>query len=761
MSVRDLDDDLRTDVPQLMARLGVELPRLFEDDGTPTTVIRPLGVPDGVTLTDAMIGGWDFDGDLGDAGTLRIAGLRLSKLGYYIADDDPARSAASALHGRIPRWPTSLEEVVAQDEAATLPSASALAMMRRVNCTIRDISIAKDVLRAGGTLCAVMIAALQASQAFDVAATARDVANMALYEQQPADTAERLFTAAQNHVVLTGQHCVTLLGLLDRHRLATAAIATAPHGHGAHRPRRNVGDARRVMDATSRAVLELARKLGGYAPSAGIRYRLKRTSAALEFARRVITAITGYIGLDRDDPDGCWTALFGSIAPTKEERNKYSDSDTAIALVRPRLDHVARALRFDDTARASAIAAITGVDTTRLFMLLHSARIGEAVTLFPWLAARHDGFPDFPCGFADAVTVLLELQRCHAILRELVLRTRGPLEQLGDQGAIPVEPRLTIPEARRAFATSPKMEAALASHHGFATYAREFSLARATYEAYNKGQPLDPGHPLPVLIQGSTDWTAGQAYRSPATIATTTAALAASAVVTKTNRERQDLPRFYGMTAIEFITASLQTILDAHRRGPHALKKRGETQTIDIDESLFKLARLMLGAVDPSGGEVVRLDKRARGATGGTGAARLGQAMINAHKPARRRTLEERLRAGAATLPIWLVMRAGYDSALFEAPAADQCVPAYWYNPEHDLPFWAAFQQAVKQPGAPSRMGPPATQRDALVLKLVAFKASAPRLVARLLPTPQTARVVTWLAHGFIGIATDPELAAL
>ncbi len=36
MSVRDLDDDLRTDVPQLVARLGVDLPQLFEDDGTPT-----------------------------------------------------------------------------------------------------------------------------------------------------------------------------------------------------------------------------------------------------------------------------------------------------------------------------------------------------------------------------------------------------------------------------------------------------------------------------------------------------------------------------------------------------------------------------------------------------------------------------------------------------------------------------------------------------------------------------------------------------
>ena len=215
------------------------------------------------------------------------------------------------------------------------------------------------------------------------------------------------------------------------------------------------------------------------------------------------------------------------------------------------------------------------------------------------------------------------------------------------------------------------------------------------------------------------------------------------------------------MTAVEFVAASLQTILDAHRRGPHALKKRGGTHTVNVDESLFMLARLMLAAVDPSGGEVVRLDKRARGTTGGMGAARLGQAMINAHKPARRRTLEERLRAGGATPPIWQVMRAGYDSALVEAPAADQCVPAYWYNPEHDLPFWAAFQQALEQPGAPCRMGPPSTRRDALLLELAAFQASAPRLVARLLPTPQTASVVTWLAHGFIGIAADPDLAAL
>ena len=88
------------------------------------------------------------------------------------------------------------------------------------------------------------------------------------------------------------------------------------------------------------------------------------------------------------------------------------------------------------------------------------------------------------------------------------------------------------------------MEAALASHHGFATYARELSLARATYQAYDGGRPLDPGHPLPVLLQGSTDWTSGQAYRSQATIATTAAVLAASAVATKANRERQDLPRF-------------------------------------------------------------------------------------------------------------------------------------------------------------------------------------------------------------------------
>lgn len=761
MSVRDLDDDLRTDVPQLMARLGVDLPRLFEDDGTPTTVITPLQVPEGTTLPDVLIGGWDFDGALGDAGSLRIAGLRLPKLGYYIADDDPLRSAASVLHGHLPRWPASLEEIARQDEAATLPSTAAPAMMRRVNCTIRDISVAKDVLRTGGTLCAVMIAALQASEALGEATTARDIANMALYEQQPADTAERLFAAAQDHTTLTGQRCVTLLALLDRHRLATAASATAPSSPGANQPHRNVGDARRVMDATTRYVCELATQLVGYAPSAGIRYRMKRISAALVSGQRIITAILGYVGLDRDDPDGCWTALFENIAPTRDERKKYSDSDTAIARVQPQLDQVARALRFDDAARVSTIEGISGIDTARLFMLLHSARVDEAVVLFPWLAARHAGFPDFPGGFADAITVLLELQRCHAILRELVLRTRGPLEQISDHRAVPVEPRLTIPEARRAFATAPKMEAALASHHGFATYAREFSLARATYKAYDEGQPLDPGHPLPVLQQGSISWTSGQAYESPATIATTAAALSASAVTIRTDRERQDLPRFYGMTVIEFVVASLQTILDAHRRGPHALKKRGGNHTFDIDESLFELARLMLAAVDPSGGEVARLDKRARGTTGGTGAARLGQAMINAHKPARRRTLEERLRAGAATRPLWQVMRAGYDNALVEAPAADQCVPAYWYNPEHDLPFWAAFQKAVKQPDAPFRMGPPSTRRDALMLELAAFEASAPRLVARLLPTPQTARVVTWLAHGFIGVATDPDLAAL
>ena len=145
MSVRDLDDDLRTDVPQLIRRLGVELPRLFEDDGTPTTVNKPLRMPHGATLHEVLIGGWDFDGELGDAGSLRIAGLRMPKLGYYIADDDPVRSAASALHGRIPRWPTSLEEVVTQDEAATLPSASAPAMMRR--------SIARSAISASPRMC--------------------------------------------------------------------------------------------------------------------------------------------------------------------------------------------------------------------------------------------------------------------------------------------------------------------------------------------------------------------------------------------------------------------------------------------------------------------------------------------------------------------------------------------------------------------------------------------------------------------------------
>ena len=191
-----------------------------------------------------------------------------------------------------------------------------------------------------------MIAALKASETLGVAETARDVANMSLYDRQPADTAGRLFTAGQDHAVLTGQHCVTLLSLLDRHRLATAASAAASYGPGSYRSRRNVGDARRVLDATSRALSELARQLGGYAPSAGIAYRMKRISAALVLARRVITAITGYVGLDRDNPDGCWTALLEKVAPTKEERKKYSDSDTAIRLVQPRLDRVARMLRL-------------------------------------------------------------------------------------------------------------------------------------------------------------------------------------------------------------------------------------------------------------------------------------------------------------------------------------------------------------------------------------------------------------------------------
>ncbi|WP_058756263.1 hypothetical protein [Sphingomonas endophytica] len=768
MTIRDLDDDLRIDVPQLLGRLAIELPQLFHDDGTPTDVIAPLRLPTGVSPTDVMVGGWDFDGDLGEAGSLRIAGLRLPKIGYYIADDDPLRSAASVLGGRLPRWPASLDETVAQDEAAALSSASAEAMLRRVNCTLRDISIAKDVLRAGGTLGAVLIAALQASDALTTAEVARDAARIAMSGMEPSDECFRLAEVARERSVDAVSACLTLLELLDRHRVAVKPDESMPHEPGT---RTEKGD----LDKSRLAVMAAARLIKGAAAftgtprhtSPGLNHRSKRVSAALTPVRAFVDHVTGFIGGHHAGAPDSWSRILEKTLKTNREQELDDKPDNAIELFPGLLDSASRKLGLDPAGRDARIAAIIRIDATRIFMLLHSARVAEAVRLFPWLAARHRGFPDFSGGFADAVTVLLELQRCRAILRELVVRTRGPLANWEEAGLPAIEPRLTIREAHRAFATSRRMEAALASHHGFATYAREFAFSHAVYKAHTAGQPLNPAHSLPILQQGSIGWTSKLAHRDVATVATTGAAFTTSAVATATDRERQDLPRFFGMTSIEFVTASLQTILAAHRRGAKAVTLGGGAHTLEIDWSIFDLTELMLAAVDASGEEVARFRKRTRADGPASlnhcrrGPARRGQKMIRAHKTARIAAFEKKLTAEARTTPAWKTMCAGYDTAIDAAPAADQCVPAYWYNPEHDLPFWSTFQNAVKEPAPAPASGQPATQRDALMLELAGFATWAPRLIAALLPTPQTARAVTWLAHGFVGIAADPDFAVL
>lgn len=774
MSVRDLDDDLRTDVPQLVVRLGVDQPQLFEDDGTPTVVITPLRVPEGATLPEVLIGGWDFDGALGDAGSLRIAGLRFPKLGYYIADDDPLRSAASVLYGRLPRWPGSLEETVQQDEAATLPVASAPSMMRRVHCTIRDISIAKDVLRSGATLGAVMIAALQASAAITTAEAALDTARAALSGTETSKERARLVEIACERSVDVARACLTLLELIDRHRVAGNPDEPIPDEPNNEEENTGPGKSRVAVMATARLIVRVAELIRPPRRSArGLDYRNKQVTQALRLARTLIDNVLVFVRDHHAGGPESWSILLAKMAKIKDPRTTDSTPDTAIKGLPDLLNTSGGMLGLNTAERAQRIAAITAIDATRIFMLLHSARVEEAVRLFPWLTARHRVFPDFSGGFADAVTVLLELQRCRTILRELVLRTRGPLADRVGAGPIAIQPRLTIPEAHRAFATSRKMEAALASHHGFATFARELTLSHAMYKAHDAGRPLDPAHPLPLLQQGRTGWATHQAYRDRATIATTGEALATCAVTVATDRERRDLPRFFGMTVVELVTASLQTILDARRRGPPVGPKDGrETKTpwpleepsasvAGIDETIFLLAELMLDTVDPSGEEAARFKTRARGATNGTGPARLGQKMINAHKTTRTAGFQKKLRGKNVPMPAWKIMGVGYDTALDAAPGANQCVPAYWYNPEHDLPFWSAFQRAVKEPTPAPASGPPATRRDALMLELARFATWAPRLIAELLPTPQTARAITWLAHGFVGIAADPDFAAL
>jgi hypothetical protein len=768
MIVRDLDDDLRTDVPQLLGRLAVELPRLFHDDGTPTAVIAPLRLPPSVSPTNVMVGGWDFTGELGDVGSLRIAGLRLSKIGYYIADDDPLRSTASTLYGRLPRWPASLDETVAQDEAATLPSASAKAMLRRANCTLRDISIAKDVLRGGGTLGAVLIAALQASDTLPTAEAVRDAARAAMSGKESSEERVRLFEVARERSVDAARACLTLLELLDRHRVAGKPDEPMPHEPGHEEENGGPDRSRLAVMATARLIVRVAKLIRLPRRSApGLDYRNKQVSQALLLARTLVDNVLVFVRDHHADGPGSWSTLLGKLAKIKDRRTTDSTPDTAIKGLPDLLITSGDMLGLDTAERAQRIAAITRIDAMRIFMLLHSARVDEAVRLFPWLAARHRGFPDFSDGFADAVTMLLELQRCRAILRELVVRTRGPLADRDKAGLRAIEPRLTIREAHRAFATSRNMEAALASHHGFATYAREFAFSHAVYNAHAAGQPLDPAHSLSMLQQGSTDWASKLAHRDVATVATTRAALGTSAVATATDRERQDLPRFFGMTSVEFVTASLQTILAAHRRGPTAVTLGGGAHTPQIDWSIFELTELMLAAVDASGEEVARFRKRTRADGPASledcrrGPARRGQKMIRAHKTARIATLEKRLTAETRNTPAWKTMCSGYDTAIEAAPAADQCMPAYWYNPEHDLPFWSAFQHAVKEPAPAPASGQPATQRDALMLELAGFATWAPRLIAALLPTPQTARAVTWLAHGFVGIAADPDFAKL
>ncbi|MEH3036276.1 MAG: hypothetical protein PGN23_07285 [Sphingomonas adhaesiva] len=768
MTIRDLDDDLRIDVPKLLERLAVELPRLFHDDGTPTAVIAPLRLPTGVSPTDVMVGGWDFDGELGDAGSLRIAGLRLPKIGYYIADDDPLRSAASVLYGRLPRWPASLDETVAQDEEAALSSASAPAVMRRVNCTLRDISIAKDVLRGGGTLGAVMIAALQASDALTTAEVARDAARVAMSGTKTSDECLRLVEVARERSADAVRACLTLLELLDRHRVAVKPDEPMPHEPGNEEEKGELDKSRLAVMASARLIVRVAtliRLPRHTAPR--LAYRNKQVSEALILARTLIDGVLVFVRDHHAGAPGSWSTLRGNIPNIKEPKSPQTKPDTAIELLPRDLNKSGNLLGLDKSGRDRRIAAITRIDAARIFMLLHSARVAEAVRLFPWLAARHRGFPDFSGGFADGVTVLLELQRCRAILRELVVRTRGPLTDREEAGLPAIEPRLTIREAHRAFATSRRMEAALASHHGFATYAREFAFSHAVYKAHAAGQPLDPAHSLPMLQQGSIRWASKLAHRNVATVATTGAAFTTSAVATATDRERQDLPRFFGMTSIEFVTASLQTILAAHRRGAKAVTLGGGAHTLEIDWSIFELTELMLAVVDASGEEVARFRKRTRADGPASlnhcrrGPARRGQKIIRAHKTARIAAFEKKLTAETRHTPAWKTMCAGYDTAIDAAPAADQCVPAYWYNPEHDLPFWSTFQRAVKEPAPEPASGQPATRRDALMLELTGFATWAPRLIAALLPTQQTALAVTWLAHGFVGIAADPDFAVL
>lgn len=303
----------------------------------------------------------------------------------------------------------------------------------------------------------------------------------------------------------------------------------------------------------------------------------------------------------------------------------------------------------------------------------------------------------------------------------------------------------------------------LSRNAGFATTTRDFALSHALFKAQAAGAPLHDRHLMRVLQQGRTDWASEQASRDPSTLTTTRAAREASAVVMTAGPERWDVPRFFGMTAIEFTAASVQTILSTSRRGRDALKKRKTKMEMDpdLDKSIFQLVRQMPKDADPSEEEVSRFLKRARGDESGQGSMRLGQAIVKAHKSARAIALEMRLAVGLHAAPIWLIMQTGYDPSVDAAPAADQCVPAYWYNPEYDLNCWATFQGAAKSPLSPSVASLPATRRDALMAELSAFATWAPALISALDPTPQTARILTWMAHGFIGLAAEPEFAAL
>lgn len=748
MSGRHVDDDTRNDVRRIDLRLQVVASRLFNADGTPVDRVDALAPPPGAALADILVSGSDFDGEPGIASSVQVVGLRLEKLGFYVAADDPVRKPPSVLAGRIHSWPRTLDELTAFDEQATLPAAAATAMRRRIDCSVADISLAKNIYRRNDSLTAVAIAAAQASLTLRDAGDARDraKAHLRLGGEAQGLRTDTILAPAIQETARAIRACTVLTDLLDRHRLAIAPKMSA------------AARAVVVMGETCvRAAQSLAKawRIRNQAPGQSV----KDVSEALRVMTSMVAAIDRFTLDEPSFGDTQWAHLKSLLAPLV--RRGAADRDRLVAATSSVLDRIDAMLSplTPTSPRVDAVARILAINGERIFMLLHSARLGEAIRLFPWLAAPHGHFWLVEGGMIGAVAILLELERCLLILKEMVRRTPD-----GPNGA----DRLTTRRATQVLARSGSMRDALDRRRGGGTWLRETAFSFGLVQAALNGQPLHTTHPIPAARRGQIGWNLRDALGCASTATTTADTLLKTRVFHAGDMWRRDVPRYFGMTIVDYLFSSLQTILPVRGRGGGQRTRNAKAREIDLDQSLYQLGLAMLDKADPSGRETALLKLRlARGRADleqrGEGLMRLGQRMIRAHRPRRVDKLLENVRTSAGGRPLRLVDQfvRGYDPQTDAAPCADQSAALFWFNPEHDRAFWASFQHILVQPVGPDIMGPSPTRRDAIARTVSAVHAWSPRLIASLLPTDRTARIMTWLAHGYAGFASDPAFADL